>query len=58
MHSPLLAHESCYQILMKLPSLEDAFNSVLLAMEIVAAAHQINPEEIEGQTLLVIAGRS
>jgi hypothetical protein len=44
---------------MTLPSLEDAFNSVLIAMEtMTGSAHQINSEEIEGQTLLVISGES
>jgi hypothetical protein len=44
--------------MMKLPHLEDAFNAVLMAMEKIPGVNysQINPEEIEGQTLLAIAG--
>jgi hypothetical protein len=44
--------------MMKLPHLEESFNSVLVAMERIPGVDylQINPEEIEGQTLLAIAG--
>ena len=44
--------------MMKLPHLEDAFNAVFVAIEKVPGVNftQINPEEIEGQTLLAIAG--
>lgn len=44
--------------MMKLPNLEDAFNAVLLALENIAGVNyqNINPEELEGQTLLLMAG--
>lgn len=44
--------------MMELPNLEDAFNTVLIALENIAGVNyqNIKPDELEGQTLLLIAG--